>query len=164
VIVIGLGGNVGDDAAIVARFGAVAAALRAWGEVRASSVYRTAPIGPAQPAFLNAALALRPDPPAPRAAELWAVLTELERMLGRDRAREARWGPRTIDLDVLVWDGHDGDGVIEVPHPRLVERRFALAPLAELRGEDAIVAGRPLRAWLDDVRDQEVEATALAIA
>ena len=61
MIVVGIGGNVGGDGAILERFDAVARAFGAWGTVRASRVYRTAPIGPAQPDFLNAALAVFPD-------------------------------------------------------------------------------------------------------
>ncbi|MCA9679088.1 MAG: 2-amino-4-hydroxy-6-hydroxymethyldihydropteridine diphosphokinase, partial [Myxococcales bacterium] len=84
-IVLGLGGNVGDEAAIVARFDAVAAAFAAWGPVRASRVYRTAPLGGvAQPGFLNAALAVTVAP-APEPAELIAGVLEIERLLGRDR-------------------------------------------------------------------------------
>jgi 2-amino-4-hydroxy-6-hydroxymethyldihydropteridine diphosphokinase len=165
---LGLGGNVGDDAAILARFGAVAAALAALGPVRRSPVYRSAPIGPAQAPFLNAALALHVADVAPLPAELLALILETERLLGRDRRREARWGPRTIDLDVLWWPGRDGwwqldDGGLEVPHPRLTERRFALAPLADLLGDDVVIAGRPLGAWLHAVRDQDVALTAFAI-
>jgi len=67
---------------------------------------------------------------------------EIERMLGRARAREVRWGPRPIDLDVLVW----GERAVrtpelEVPHPLLGERKFALAPLVALLGEAFVVPG-----------------------
>jgi 2-amino-4-hydroxy-6-hydroxymethyldihydropteridine diphosphokinase len=63
-------------------------------------------------------------------------------MLGRDRRGQARWGPRPIDLDVLVW----GTRIIhtpelELPHPRLAQRRFALRPLVDLLGEDALLPG-----------------------
>jgi 2-amino-4-hydroxy-6-hydroxymethyldihydropteridine diphosphokinase len=79
-----------------------------------------------------------------------ATVLEIERLLGRDRRNEVRWGPRKIDLDVLFWD----DRVIqtpelEVPHPRLYERRFALQPLADL------IAVAPAR--LDAVADQALE-------
>ena len=110
-IVVGLGGNVGDDAAIVARFAAVADALAAWGPVHASPVFRTAPIGPAQQDFLNAALSLRADPvPTPR--ELAAALQELERLLGRARLRHdtplaaERRGQEAHDRRVVVDDEH----------------------------------------------------------
>jgi 2-amino-4-hydroxy-6-hydroxymethyldihydropteridine diphosphokinase len=144
VVVVGLGGNVGDDAAIVDRFLRARAALAAWGPVRGSPVYRTAPIGgpPGQRDYLNAALSIAFDPPPPLPAELLAVILELERQLGRDRRTEVRNGPRTIDLDLLVW----GDRVarwddLEVPHPRLADRRFALAPLIDLHGENLDLPG-----------------------
>ena len=131
-VVIGLGANRGDDAAIVARFDDVARALAIHGAVRASAVYRSDALTPGDPPFLNAALAVRLSTPcAPRA--FLVELQALEARHGRDRAREGRWGPRPLDLDVLLW----GDAVLDeptltVPHPRLHERAFALCPLAEL--------------------------------
>jgi 2-amino-4-hydroxy-6-hydroxymethyldihydropteridine diphosphokinase len=142
-VVIGLGGNVGTEAEIVARFGHARAALAALGppgDVRSAHLYRSAPIGPAQPAFLNTAVRIGLDGAQP--AELIATLLELERLLGRDRGREVRWGPRRIDLDVLVWGSRQLDTpVLCVPHPRLGDRRFALAPLIDVVGEDFVVPG-----------------------
>lgn len=164
-IIFGLGGNVGSDEEIVARFAKVAAALETWAPVRRSRVYRTAAIGPAQQAFLNAAISVRPDV-EPTAAELATFAIETERLLGRDRSREERWGPRTIDVDVLLW----GDRVvvsdeITVPHPRLFERRFALRPLADLVGEVLVVpgTGKTVGELLAATADQGVEATELVI-
>ena len=98
-VVIGLGGNVGGDAAIVERFRRAREAFAEIGDVRCAALYRTAPIGPAQAAFLNSALRVRwPDAIA---SEVMHTVLEIERLLGRDRRGEARWGPRTIDLDVL---------------------------------------------------------------
>jgi len=138
VIVVGLGGNIGTREAIVERFRRAREAL---GARRSAPLYRSAPIGPAQPPYFNSAIAVAMDP-APTPGELIATILEIEQLLGRDRAREARFGPRPIDLDVLAWD----DRVIDtpelvVPHPRLLERRFALAPLVDLLGEDWIVPG-----------------------
>ncbi len=150
-IVIGLGGNVGTHAQIVERFRLAREALAQLGRVRSAPLYRSAPIGPAQDAFLNTAVAL--DAPDMQPAELLAIIHEIEAQLGRRRSREARWGPRTIDLDVLVWEGRTLDEPgLRVPHPRLSERRFALAPLAAL-----------LRAYEDalaNVSDQDVEEIA----
>jgi 2-amino-4-hydroxy-6-hydroxymethyldihydropteridine diphosphokinase len=139
-LAIGFGGNVGDESAIVERFRRAREALAQLGDVRSAALYRTAPIGPAQPAFLNTAVRVRWGDATPN--EVISTVLEIERLLGRDRRIEARWGPRTIDLDVLVW----GTRVIrtpelEVPHPRLHERRFALRPLVDLFGEDAVVPG-----------------------
>lgn len=155
-IVLGLGGNIGTEAEILERFSRAREAIAALGAVRSAPLYRTAPIGPAQPAFYNTALSLRAAELEPR--ELIETVLEIERLLGRDRSRETRWGPRALDLDVLLWDDRafriEG---LEVPHPRLTARRFALAPVADLLGEDALVAGRTLAQWLASVRDQEIE-------
>ena len=101
-IAIGIGGNVGTEAEIIARFVLAREALMQLGTVRSASIYRTAPIGPAQPAFLNTAVLVRS--PEMQPAELVATTQEIETLLGRDRAREVHWGPRTIDLD-LLWQG-----------------------------------------------------------
>jgi 2-amino-4-hydroxy-6-hydroxymethyldihydropteridine diphosphokinase len=157
MIVIGLGGNIGTEAAIAGRFTRVRDALSAIGSVRSAPLYRTAPIGPEQPAFLNSAAALAVDDMQP--SELIAIVHELESLLGRDRSREVRWGPRTIDLDVLVWDARViRMPELEVPHPRLQERKFALQPLTDLVGEDFEIPniGRAGDA-LARVRDQQIE-------
>jgi 2-amino-4-hydroxy-6-hydroxymethyldihydropteridine diphosphokinase len=169
-LVIGLGGNLGGEAAIRARFSRAREALGALGELRAAPLYRSAPITwpgrvePAQPPYLNTAVRLRAAELTPD--ELMATVRELEHLLGRDRRGEARWGPRAIDLDVLVW----GDRVIrspdlEVPHPRLAERRFALEPVAALLGEAFEIPGAgPVGALLARVRDQGVVEIAPADA
>jgi 2-amino-4-hydroxy-6-hydroxymethyldihydropteridine diphosphokinase len=139
-VVIGLGGNVGDELAITSRFGRAREALAQLGALRSAPLYRSAPIGPAQPAYLNTAVALALAGGEPEA--LIAALLELERVLGRRREREVRWGPRPIDLDVLVWgERRIATAAIEVPHPRLADRKFALAPLVALVGERFAVPG-----------------------
>ena len=159
-MVIGLGGNVGGEAALRARFEQARAALGALGALRSAPLYRSAPIGPAQSAFLNTAVVLGYGDGQP--AELIATLLEIERTLGRAREREVRWGPRAIDLDVLVW----GDRIVatpelSVPHARLAERKFALAPLVALLGEDFVVPGLgPAGALLRGVADQDCEEIA----
>ena len=99
--------------------------------VRRSSLYSTAPVGVAdQPRFLNAVAALETKL-TPR--QLLEELLRIERAFGRDRSGEVRNGPRTLDLDLLLY----GDRVmeeagLEIPHPRLTERLFVLVPLAEI--------------------------------
>jgi 2-amino-4-hydroxy-6-hydroxymethyldihydropteridine diphosphokinase len=80
------------------------------------------------------------------ARELLDRLLEVERGLGRDRSREERWGPRTIDLDLLLYgeEAIDEPG-LEVPHPRLTERAFVLEPLLELDPDLRLPDGRRLR-------------------
>lgn len=130
---VGLGANLGDREATIR---AALAALP--GVVGVSTLRETEPVGVVdQPPFLNGAAALETEL-GPR--ELLDVLLAVERDLGRER-RE-RWGPRTIDLDLLLY----GDETIDepgltVPHPRLHERRFALEPLLEL-APDLVVPAR----------------------
>ncbi len=160
MIVIGLGGNLGGEPAVLERFRRAREAIGQLGRVRSAPLYRSAPIGPAQPPYLNSALAVAVDDVQP--AELIATLLEIEQLLGRDRTREVRWGPRPIDLDVLVWDRRViATPVLEVPHPRLAERKFALAPLAALAGDDFDVPGHGRVAdLLARVADQDVSEIA----
>lgn len=126
-VVIGLGGNLGDRLANLreakARIGAVATVLAS------SLVWETAPVGgPAQPDFLNAALliAWSSSPIA-----LLDVLMAIEHDLGR--VRGVRNGPRTVDLDMLWIEGETvNEPRLVVPHPRLHERAFAIAPLLDV--------------------------------
>jgi 2-amino-4-hydroxy-6-hydroxymethyldihydropteridine diphosphokinase len=128
---IGLGSNLGDREttlrAAVGRLGGLAET-----EVRGVSTFRhTEPVGYVdQPRFLNAAVELE-TALSPRA--LLAALLELERDFGRDRGASPPQGPRTLDLDLLVYgDLTIDEPGLEVPHPRLHERSFVLEPLAEL--------------------------------
>lgn len=98
------------------------------GNVWDSRVRLTTPVGPAQPDFCNAAILVRTDAP-PEA--LLSIAMRIEQQLGR--VREERWGPRTIDVDVLWIEGesYESDSLV-VPHARLRERAFALAPLLDV--------------------------------
>lgn len=130
--VVGLGSNLGDR---LGHIRVAVSALGSLGEVRTSSrVYETAPVGgPPQPPFLNAAARVE-TPLSPRA--LLDALHAIERAAGR--IRRERWGPRTVDLDVLWIRGLAVFGPdLTVPHPRLLSRAFALIPLLEV-APDAI--------------------------
>jgi 2-amino-4-hydroxy-6-hydroxymethyldihydropteridine diphosphokinase len=145
VAYIGLGSNLGARGE---NLRVALERLRALGLLRVSSVRETEPVGVTdQPRFLNAAAELETDL-GPR--ELLARLLEIERELGRERAAEKRWGPRPIDLDLLVYgeEAIDEPG-LTVPHPRLAERRFALEPLHELAPELRLPDGRRIRDLLD---------------
>jgi len=159
-VVIGLGGNVGTDDEIVDRFRRAREALAHLGELRSAPLYRSDPIGSSQSPYLNTAIRAQIADLQP--AELLATLHEIERLLGRARLHEARWGPRTIDLDVLVWGERVLDTPeLEVPHPRLVERRFALEPLVALLGENFGIPGAGAAGMLlGRVRAQRVEQIA----
>lgn len=160
-IVIGFGGNIGSDADITQRFDRARTGLALGSiEVVSAPLFRTAAIGPAQQPFLNTAVAIV----APDLEEhaMMPMLLELERRLGRSRDDEVRWGPRALDLDVLIWGARTINlPVLVAPHPRLAERRFALAPLAALVGEDFVVPGAgPLRELLAGVRSQACDLVA----
>jgi 2-amino-4-hydroxy-6-hydroxymethyldihydropteridine diphosphokinase len=135
---VGLGSNLGDRKENIRR------ALEQLGElgtVRASSIRETDPVGITdQPRFLNAVAEIETDLTA---RELLDRLLAIELEVGRDRAGGVRWGPRAIDLDLLLY----GNQTIEepgltVPHPRLAERDFVLEPLHELDPELALPDGR----------------------
>jgi 2-amino-4-hydroxy-6-hydroxymethyldihydropteridine diphosphokinase len=136
---IGMGGNVGDVRATLDR---AVAALCDGGEVRLvarSADYRTPPWGVTdQPAFINICLAVATTL-APRA--LLDRVLSIERAFGRNRASEQRFGPRTLDIDIIAFDdlALDEPG-LTLPHPRLFERAFVLAPLAEV-APDRRIAG-----------------------
>ena len=121
---VGLGANLGDREATIRR------AAELIGAVRLSPIIETEPWGHLdQPRFLNAVAEVETDL-APR--QFLDHLLAVERRLGRERVG-LRWGPRTIDLDLLLFgDEQVVEPGLEVPHPRLLEREFALEPLAAL--------------------------------
>jgi len=124
--VVGLGANLGDRLGTLKS--AVSGLARSGTVVSVSDVYETAPVGPAQPDFLNAA-ALLESRLAP--VELLRALLELEKAHGRER-RE-RWGPRALDLDLLFSPGLVlSTPELELPHPELTRRAFALTPLLDV--------------------------------
>lgn len=139
---IGLGSNLGD------RFANLAAARNAIeqdaGKITAlSAIYDTDPWGPVkQDNYLNQALRIDA---LGRPRDLLEVLLRIERALGRDRKHEERYGPRVIDLDILLYgDQAVSEPDLVIPHPRLAERAFALVPLAEIAPRLAI-GGTPIR-------------------
>lgn len=148
---IGLGSNLGDRRALL---GDAVRRLGECGVVAAvSSLLETAPLGgPEQGPFLNA-VAVIDTALAPRA--LLEFCLGVEREAGR--LRRVRWGPRTLDLDLLLYDRAvvDEPG-LQVPHPRLTLRRFALEPLAEAWPEAALPDGTPVAVLLAGVADQQV--------
>jgi len=128
---LGLGGNLGDVQSTLDRAVAVFCDGHDVRLIARSSDYRTAPWGVTdQPPFVNLALAV--DTMLTPRALLDRALS-VEAMFGRDRAREQRWGPRTLDIDIIAFDGLEmNENGLTLPHPRLFERAFVLAPLAEI--------------------------------
>ncbi len=151
---IALGANLGDAAATVRRAFAEVEALPGTRALARSALYRTAPVGLLdQPAFVNACLKVE-TALAPRA--LLDGLLAIERRHGR--VRDVPNGPRTLDLDILLYgDLALHEPGLTLPHPRLHERAFALAPLLDA-WPDAIIPGRGAAAALREaVRDQAIE-------
>jgi len=143
---VGLGSNLGDRDAAIRR------AAELIGAQRLSTIVETEPWGYAnQPRFLNAVAEI--DTPL-TARQLLVHLLDVERRLGRERVGP-KWGPRTIDLDLLLF----GDAVIDepglqVPHPRLAERAFVLEPLADLAPELEIPGFGTVRALLAGLQSE----------
>lgn len=151
---LGLGSNVGDRE--VHLRGALELLGESHGtEVKAvSRLIETEPVGgpPGQSMFLNAACAVETTLP-PR--ELLHLALEIERRCGRIRGE--RWGPRTLDVDILLYDGLVLDEPdLVIPHPRMQERRFVLEPLAEIAPEVVHpVSGRTISALLEALGGRE---------
>ncbi|MEJ5256288.1 MAG: 2-amino-4-hydroxy-6-hydroxymethyldihydropteridine diphosphokinase [Acidimicrobiales bacterium] len=129
-VFLGLGSNVGDRWAHLRE---AVHSLEGLGLVRVSGVYETEPVGgPAgQDPYLNLIVELDTDASA---RELLGVCHRLEAAAGR--VRQERWGPRTLDVDILWMEaGSVDEPDLQIPHPRMYERRFVMAPLAELAPE-----------------------------
>jgi len=136
---LGLGANIGRRARALADALALLDATDGLAPAAASSVYETEPVGVTeQPRFLNlvARLDCRLSP-----EELLAAVQQVERRLKRVRTR--RWGPRTIDVDILlIGDERIETPALTVPHPEMTRRQFVLVPLAEIAPEVALPGGR----------------------
>jgi 2-amino-4-hydroxy-6-hydroxymethyldihydropteridine diphosphokinase len=146
LVYIGLGSNLGDREQTI---GAALELLAQGGDIEVatvSSLRETDPVGyEQQPRFLNGVAAIRTEL-EPRA--LLARLQEVELELGRERSGP-RFGPRTIDLDLLLYgDEQIDEPELVVPHPRLTERRFVLEPLAELDSGLEVPGAGSVRALL----------------
>jgi 2-amino-4-hydroxy-6-hydroxymethyldihydropteridine diphosphokinase len=139
---VALGGNIGPEAEVRATLDRAIAQFCDGAEVRLvarSSDYRTPPWGVEdQPPFVNCAIAVETGLPPPA---LLARAQAVERAFGRNRGQERRFGPRTLDIDLIAYDDVALDTPdLTLPHPRLFERAFVLVPLAEI-APDRRVAG-----------------------
>jgi 2-amino-4-hydroxy-6-hydroxymethyldihydropteridine diphosphokinase len=146
MIFIALGANIGERAAQLSD------AIDEMGKMgvtvtKQSSVYETAPVGYTdQPSFYNMVVEVETHQSV---TDLLNTLQQIERQLGRERLFKN--GPRTIDLDILYYNGEDIQSEhLTVPHPRMQERAFVLAPLAEIAPE-LVVRGRTVASWLADL-------------
>jgi len=156
--VIGLGANLGHPQATLDQAIACLKAHPATTDWQVSPRYRSAPVGSddAQPDYINAVAACQTSL-AP--AEFMQWLLEVERQFGRDRSRDvARNSPRTLDLDLLLYDAAVMDTpLLVLPHPRLHERAFVLHPLLDLFPDAETPALGRLDRYLPEVADQAIE-------
>lgn len=154
---IGIGANLGDAVAQVRATIAELGALRETRLVAASSLYRTAPVGYAEQADFINAVAMLDTALAPH--ELLQALHALEQQHGRERS--FRNAPRTLDLDLLLYDDLTlDDEVLTLPHPRMHERAFVLAPLVEIDAERIIPGRGRARDLLARCAEQRIERLA----
>ena len=146
---IALGGNVGDVRATFQKAIANICGMTQAALVARSSDYATPPWGEVEQArFINACIEIDTslDPHA-----LLFALQKIETKFGRDRAREMRWGPRTLDLDLIAYDEVSMQKPeLTLPHPRLFERAFVLVPLAEI-APDRVIGGRTIASALAEL-------------
>jgi 2-amino-4-hydroxy-6-hydroxymethyldihydropteridine diphosphokinase len=154
-VLIALGGNVGDVRATFRKAIAHICGMAQAAMIARSSDYATPPWGDEdQDPFINACVEIETDLD-PHA--LLFVMQKVEQKCGRIRDKERRWGPRTLDLDMIAYDDvsmHKPDLIL--PHPRLFERAFVLVPLAEIAA-DRVISGIRVRDALASVSAQGIE-------
>src|ERR1700739_613261 len=152
---IALGGNVGDVRATFKKAIATICGMAQAALLARSSDYATPPWGnERQPLFITACIEIETslDPHA-----LLFTLQKIEQKFGRDRSKEERWGPRTLDLDLIAYDDVSLQRPeLTLPHPRLFERAFVLVRLVEI-APDRLIAGRSIRAALDELSTEGIE-------
>ena len=138
---LGLGSNLGDRLANLQRAVDLLDRRTGISVLRSSRVYETDPVGgPSQPDYLNAVLEVDTMLAPP---DLLRACLDVEEALGR--VRDERWGPRTVDIDILTYGDERialDDPPLEVPHPRMHERMFVLAPLLELDADPPLPGNR----------------------
>jgi 2-amino-4-hydroxy-6-hydroxymethyldihydropteridine diphosphokinase len=154
-VLIALGGNVGDVRATFAKAIAHVCGMAQAALIARSADYATPPWGDEEQApFVNACVEIETDLD-PHA--LLFVLQKVEQKFGRTRNKERRWGPRTLDLDMIAYDDISLQKPdLTLPHPRLFERAFVLVPLAEI-APDRVISGMRVRDGLSSVSTQGIE-------
>ena len=145
---IGIGSNVGDRTSFCRRAVAELAGTDGIDVIGTSSLYETTPLGgPPQRSFVNLVVELAT---ALEARRLLEVCKAIEQRLGRGDG-DIRWGPRVVDLDILTFDAEKiSEPDLEIPHPRMTQRRFVLVPLFELAPDAADPWGGPYRDHIDE--------------
>jgi len=151
IVFLGIGSNAGNRAQKISA--AIREITARWPLLRASSLYLTSPIGPRQRDFLNAVVSVTASG---LPGDMLCALKAIERKLGRRSAGVQRWGPRTIDIDILLW----GKRILRtpalvIPHPEMLRRRFVLEPLAEIAPHRVHpVAKKSMTCLRDELRER----------
>ena len=153
LVTVALGANLGEPLATLRKVVSEIEASPDFSEVKVSSFYDTSPVESSGPDYVNAVLTAKTDL-APK--EVLHRLQKLEIRYGRVRPAGVVNAPRTLDLDVLLYDDlQSDDPELILPHPRMTGRLFVLVPLADLAGEDSLLEGRTLAEWIATVRRKD---------
>lgn len=153
LVTIALGANLGEPLATLRKVVSEIEASPDFSEVKVSPFYDTSPVESSGPDYVNAVLTAKTDL-APK--EVLHRLQKLEIRYGRVRPEGVVNAPRTLDLDVLLYDDLTSDDPeLLIPHPRMTGRLFVLVPLADLMGEDFVLEGRTLGEWIAAVRRKD---------
>jgi len=157
---IGLGANLGAAIDTLRAATSALSALPGTQLLAVSRVYRSAPVGPAgQDDYLNAAVRIATELPP---QDLLDASQAIETRAGRVRTQ--RWGPRTLDLDLLLCgDAMIDTGRLTIPHPRIVERNFVLLPLIDLLGRRYRLHGRSLGDWVENAPENPIAVTEFSL-
>ncbi len=153
LVTVALGANLGEPLATLRKVVSEIEASPDFSEVKVSPFYDTSPVESSGPDYVNAVLTAKTDL-APK--EVFHRLQKLEIRYGRVRPAGVVNAPRTLDLDVLLYDDlQSDDPELILPHPRMTGRLFVLVPLADLAGEDFLLEGRTLAEWIASVRRKD---------
>lgn len=153
LVTVALGANLGEPLATLRKVVSEFEASPDFSEVKVSPFYDTSPVESSGPDYVNAVLTAKTEL-APK--EVLHRLQKLEIRYGRVRPAGVVNAPRTLDLDVLLYDDlQSDDPELILPHPRMTGRLFVLVPLADLAGEDTLLEGRTLAEWIATVRRKD---------
>ena len=153
LVTIALGANLGEPLATLRKVVAEIEASSDFTDVKVSSFYDTSPVESSGPDYVNAVLQAKTNL-SPK--EVLHCLQALENRYGRVRSVGVVNAPRTLDLDVLLYDDLTSDDPeLLIPHPRMTGRLFVLVPLADLTAEDFVLEGRTLGEWIAAVRRKD---------
>lgn len=153
LVTVALGANLGEPLATLRKVVSEIEASPDFSEVKVSPFYDTSPVESSGPDYVNAVLQAETNL-SPK--EVLHRLQALENRYGRVRPAGVVNAPRTLDLDVMLYDDlQSDDPELILPHPRMTGRLFVLVPLADLAGEDSLLEGRTLAEWIATVRRKD---------